>query len=351
MSQVLVTGGSGFIAGHVILQLLEAGHSVRTTVRTLGREVDIRGRLERMGMTRGDALTFVEADLLADDGWADAVRGVEVVLHIASPVQMEVEDEDALLRPAREGTQRVLRAAREAGVRRAVLTSAFHAVGFGHGSDHGEFTEDDWSVADSDGVDAYGRSKIAAERAAWDLVAEDAERDDAEKCAEGMELVVLAPVAVMGPVLGEQVSGANQIIQRSLNGAMSAVPNLYIPIVDVRDVAAAHVAAIDAPDAAGLRILVGSGEPAVAMVEIGAILREWFGEAAAQVPVRVLPDQVVRQAALTDPGSRVTAHDLGVIKRVSTARLRSVLGIAPRPAREAVIAAGRSLLEQRLVDR
>lgn len=160
---VLVTGGSGFIAGHVILRLLQDGHGVRTTVRSLDREAEVRGWLEAAGMTDGDRLSFVAADLTADDGWAEAVAGLDTVLHVASPVSPgRVKDEDALIRAAVEGTERVLQAAARGGVRRVVLTSAFHAVGFGHGHDHGPFTEQDWTVLDGPGVDAYGRSKVLA---------------------------------------------------------------------------------------------------------------------------------------------------------------------------------------------
>ena len=165
--------------------------------------------------------------------------------------------------PARDGALRVLHAARDAGVKRVVLTSAFHAVGFGHPHTDHVFTEDDWSVIDGPGVDAYGKSKILAERAAWDFMA-----------AEGgsMELVTMLPVAVMGPVMGKEISGANHIIKRCLDGQMPGYPNMYIPIVDVRDVAGAHVAAMTAPGAAGQRFLISSGEPAIAMKQIGAIL-------------------------------------------------------------------------------
>ena len=157
---VLVTGGSGFIAGHCVLQLLEQGYRVRTTARSLARESTGRGVLADAGMTAGDELTFVAADLLSDEGWADALADVDVVLHVASPVQPgHVENEDDLIVPAREGTLRVLRAARDAGVKRVVLTSAFHAVIWGHPHDDHVFTEDDWTVLDWPGVDAYGRSR------------------------------------------------------------------------------------------------------------------------------------------------------------------------------------------------
>lgn len=341
MERVLVTGGSGFIAGHCILGLLDRGHTVRATVRSLRREAAVREVLTGAGMRNGDALTFVEADLSDDAGWAEAVRDCDVVLHVASPVHIgKVSDEDDVIRPAREGTLRVLRAARDAGVRRVVLTSAFHAVGFGRPHLDRAFTEDDWSVPDGPGVDAYGRSKIFAERAAWDFVA-----------AEGgsTELVTMLPVAVMGPVMGREISGSNQLLQRILDGGMPGFPDVYVPIVDVRDVAAAHIAAMTAPDAAGKRFLVSSDEPAVALARIGAILREHLGDAAKRVPTRRIPNVVVRVAALVNAEFRTVAVDLGNVKKVSTDRARDVLGIKSRPAEEAIVAAAESMVAKSLV--
>ena len=340
-SLVLITGGSGFIAGHCILQLLDHGYRVRTTVRSLTREGSVREVLARAGMTRGDALEFVVADLTRDDGWADAVVGVDTVLHVASPVRPgRVADEDELINPAVDGTLRVLRAARDAGVRRVVLTSAFHAVGFGHPHAHDRFTEDDWSPIDGPGVDAYGRSKILSERAAWEFVASEG-RD--------LELVVLLPVAVMGPLMGTEISGSNRLIQRLLAGEMPGLPRLSIPIVDVRDVAAAHVASIDAPAAAGQRILLASGEPAIAMSAIAAVLRDHLGEAAAKVPTRRIPDLVVRVGALVNVELRSSAAELGLVKQVSIDKARRILGFAPRPSEEAIVAAGTSLVAARLI--
>ena len=340
-SLVLVTGGSGFIAGHCILQLLDHGYRVRTTVRSLTREGSVREVLARAGMTRGDALEFMVADLTRDDGWADAVVGVDTVLHVASPVRPgKVADEDELINPAVDGTLRVLRAARDAGVRRVVLTSAFHAVGFGHPHAHDRFTEDDWSPIDGPGVDAYGRSKILSERAAWEFVASEG-RD--------LELVVLLPVAVMGPLMGTEISGSNRLIQRLLAGEMPGLPRLSIPIVDVRDVAAAHVASIDAPAAAGQRILLASGEPAIAMSAIAAVLRDHLGEAAAKVPTRRIPDLVVRVGALVNVELRSSAAELGLVKQVSIDKARRILGFAPRPSEEAIVAAGMSLVAAHLI--
>ncbi|WP_440708062.1 SDR family oxidoreductase [Herbiconiux sp. YIM B11900] len=338
---VLVTGGSGFIAGHCILQLLEQGHTVRTTVRALtpAKEAAVRAVLAEAGMTRGEALSFAEADLLRDEGWAAAVDGVDAVLHVASPVHPgAVENEDDLIVPAREGALRVLRAARDAGVARVVLTSAFHAVGWGHPHTDHVFTEADWTVLDGSGTDAYGRSKTLAERAAWDFVAAE---------GGGLHLTTILPVAVMGPVMGTEVSGANHIVQNLLRGAMPGVPDLWIPVVDVRDVAAAHLLALTVPDAAGERFLLSSG-PALPMTEIGAVLREALGPAAERVPTRSIPDAEVRASAETSPQARAMLPDLGYARRVTSEKARRILGWQARPASDAIAAAGRSLLADTL---
>lgn len=338
---VLVTGGSGFIAGHCITALLAAGYDVRTTVRSLGKEGAVRQVLTEAGMTRGESLSFAEADLTSDDGWEQACAGVDAVLHVASPVLPgHVEDEQTVIGPARDGALRVLRAAHRAGVRRVVLTSAFHAIGFGHPHSKTVFTEADWSPLDGPGMDGYGRSKVLAERAAWDFVAGD---------GAGLELVTLCPVAVMGPVMGRDISGANHIVQNMLTGAMPVAPNLHIPIVDVRDVAAAHVAALGTPQAAWQRFLIASGEPAIAMRHIAATLREALGDRASKAPTRVLPDLVMRVAARFRPEFRAFTPELGLIKEPSVASAEQILGLRPRPSREAIVAAGQSMIDRGLV--
>jgi nucleoside-diphosphate-sugar epimerase len=338
--RVLVTGGSGFIAGHCILQLLEQGYLVRTTVRSLARESAVRAVLTDAGLVNGDALTFVAADLTTDTGWDDATDGCDFVLHVASPVQIgKVTNEDDVIVPARDGTLRVLRAARDAGVQRVVLTSAFHAVGFGHPHTDHTFTEDDWSPLDGPGVDAYGKSKILAERAAWDFIA-----------AEGgsTQLSTILPVAVMGPVMGREISGANHIVQRILGGQMPGYPNLWIPIVDVRDVASAHIAAMTTPGADGQRFLISSGPP-IAMKQIGAILKAALGDGASQVPTRTIPNTVVRIAALFSAQFRPAVADLGYVKKISNAKARRVLGWQPRESQDAVVAAGQSMIAKSLL--
>ncbi|MFE6286446.1 SDR family oxidoreductase [Streptomyces sp. NPDC057877] len=338
--RVLVTGGSGFIAGHCILQLLERGYAVRTTVRSLEREPGVRTALTDAGMTHGERLSFVAADLRSDAGWAEALGGCDFVLHVASPVHLgKVRNEQDVIGPAREGTLRVLRAARDAGVRRTVLTSAFHAVGFGHGRTDRTFTEDDWSVLDGPGMDAYGRSKTLAERDAWDFVTTR---------ARTMELVTMLPVAVLGPVLGTRISGANHIVRRSLNGEMPGYPRMWVPIVDVRDVAQAHVTAMTSPAAAGRRILLAGG-PALSLHQIGSVLRSRLGDAAHRVPTRTIPNTVVRLAAVFSAEFRPVAADLDHVKKVSDDRARRVLGWHPRSPEEAIVACARSMLAQDLV--
>ena len=340
--RVLVTGGSGFIAGHCILQLLEQGCLVRTTVRSLDREPEVRAVLGDAGMTSGDAPSFMAAELTSDDGWAAAVADCDFVLHVASPVHLEVTDnEDEVIVPAREGALRVLRAARDAGVTRVVLTSAFHAVGYGHPHTDHVFTEDDWSVLDGPGTTTYGKSKTLAERAAWDFIA-----------AEGgsLELASILPVAVMGPVMGKAISGANHIISRSLDGSMPGYPHLWIPIVDVRDVARAHILAMTAPGAAGQRFLVSSG-PSIPMKQIGAILKQSLGEAAKRVPSRSIPNFVVRLAGIFDKELRQTVPDLDYVRRASSDKAYRLLGWTARKPEEAIIAAAESMIAKGLVAR
>lgn len=342
MSQqrVLVTGGSGLIGGHIILELLAQGHLVRATVRSLDREQSVRASLAEAGMTAGGDLEFVAADLTGDQGWPEAMEGVDYVIHVASPVMPgHVEDEQSVIAPAREGALRVLRAAREAGVKRVVLTSAFHAVAWGHPHNDHVFNEKDWTVLDGPGTDAYGRSKTLAEQAAWDFIAAE---------GGGLELTTLLPVAVMGPVLSANVTGANQLLQRLLKGQVPGLLNIYYPIVDVRNIAAAHVTAMRAPGAAGERFLL-AGDPALSMGEIADILRTRLGQAAARVPTEAIPDDAVRAGAATNPMLRSVVDQLGYARRFSTDKARRILGWNPRPSRDAVEAAGGSMVERGLI--
>ena len=337
MAKVLVTGGSGFIGSHCILQLLDAGHEVRTTVRNVAREGDVRAMLAKGGW-RGpaDRLTFVAADLEKDAGWAEAVAGCDYVLHVASPFPAAVpKDENDLIVPAREGALRLLRAARDARVKRVVLTSSFAAIGYGHPQRAAPFTEADWTDVNGDDTGAYAKSKTLAERAAWDFI---------EREGGGMELATVNPVGVFGPVLGPDFSTSILLTQRLLNGDVPGCPNLVFGGVDVRDVADLHIRAMIDPAAKGERFLAVTGQ-FVPMVEIARILKRRMGPAGARVPTRRLPDWVVRIVAIFDPAVKLIAAELGKVKNATSDKAIRVLGWAPRSLDDTMAATGQSLID------
>lgn len=341
---VLVTGGSGFVGVHCIAQLLDAGHRVRTTVRSLSREAQVRQMLAVGGVAaaQSSSLSFVEADLLADAGWPEAVAGCRTVLHVASPFPAGAPaHEDELVRPAREGTLRVLRASRDAGVSRVVLTSSFAAIGYGVPIDGHVFDETDWSNPDSREISAYARSKTLAERAAWDFLARE---------GEALELSVVNPVAVLGPAWGADLSTSIEIVRRLLAGALPGLPRLAFGAVDVRDVADLHLRAMTDPAANGERFLAVAGEN-VSLSAIATILKERLGQAAARVPTRVLPDWLVRAVALFDRTAALAVPELGKVRRISNAKARRVLGWSPRSNQEAVLASAESLFALGVVER
>jgi nucleoside-diphosphate-sugar epimerase len=334
MGTVLVTGGSGFIGSFCILQLLSTGHHIRTTVRSLTREGDVRAMLKAGGAEPGDRLSFVAADLIRDEGWPEAVAGCDYVLHVASPFPMGVpKNENDLILPARDGALRVLRACRDAGVKRVVLTSSFAAVGYGHQPQTTPFDETNWTDPTGD-VSAYVKSKTLAERAAWDYVARDGGR---------LELSVVNPVGVLGPVLGSDYSTSIALVQRLLDGALPGCPQLYFGIVDVRDVADLHIRAMTNPHASGERFLAVAGD-FLSMCDIAMVLKRRMGAVANKVPTRQLPNWMVRLAALRDPGVRQILPELGKKKNATGAKARHLLGWTPRSNDEAIVATAESLV-------
>ncbi|MDP9035624.1 MAG: aldehyde reductase [Myxococcota bacterium] len=340
--RVLVTGGSGFIAAHCIVQLLEAGYRVRTTVRSLGREPDVRAMLQAAGAQPGEALSFAAADLLADAGWSEAVANCDLVLHVASPFPLKPpRHEDELILPAREGTLRVLRAARDAGIRRLVLTSSFAAIGYGHRAQEGPFSEESWTDPGGPGVSAYAKSKTLAERAAWDFMARE---------GGALELAVVNPVAVFGPVLGRDYSTSIQIVQRLLDGAVPGLPRVAFGIVDARDVADLHLRAMVHPHAKGERFLAVAGD-SMTVREVAELLKARLGDAAQRVPTRMLPDWLLRLASLVDSSVAQIVPELGRIRNATGEKARRVLGWAPRSNEEAILATAESLVRLGLLRR
>jgi nucleoside-diphosphate-sugar epimerase len=335
MSVVLVTGGSGFIASFCILRLLADGHQVRTTVRDLRREADVRAMLRHGGAEPGDRLSFFAADLERDAGWREAAAGCDYVLHVASPISQHVpKKEDEMVVPAREGTLRVLRAARDAGVKRVVQTSSFTAIGYGHPPQQAPFDETTWTDLRGADVLPYGKSKTLAERAAWDFVANE---------GGGLELSVICPVLVLGPLLTRDFSPSIVLVQRMLEGAIPGCPRLYFGIVDVRDVADLHVRAMTHPAAKGERFLAVAGD-FMSVRDIAGVLRTRLGSTARRVPTRELPDFLVRAVAFLVPQVRQVLPELGKLKNATGEKARRLLGWSPRSREDAIAATGESLL-------
>jgi len=333
---VLVTGGSGFVATHCIDQLLRAGYEVRTTVRSLGREPQVRATLKAAGTPRLEALSFAATDLGADEGWAGAVAGCRYVLHVASPFPPHVpKHEDELIIPAREGALRVLRAAREAGVERVVMTSSFAAVGYGHRGRTAPFTEADWTDMTGSDVAAYPKSKTVAERAAWEFIAREGGR---------LELSVINPVGIFGPVLSSDYAPSIMIVQRLLDGAVPACPRLFFGTVDVRDVADIHLRAMTNPAAKGERFLALAGD-SLSLLDVALILKKHMGTAARRVPTREMPDWIVRLLAHFVSDMKMIAPEVGKEKKISNEKARRVLGWRPRSNEECILATGESLLK------
>lgn len=340
MSTVLITGGSGFVGIHVVLQLLAAGHAVRTTVRRPDRRDDVVAMLREGGAAAPESVSCFTADLTADEGWREAVAGCDYVLHVASPLSTSVpKDENEMIIPARDGTLRVLRAARQAGVKRVVITSSVAAIGYGHPPQDKPFNETDWTKLDGADLQPYPKSKTLAERAAWDFMARE---------GGGLELSVVNPAGIFGPVLGPDFSGSIEIVKSLLDGAMPAVPRVYFGVVDVRDVADLHLRAMTAPEAKGERFIAVSGET-LSILDIARVLRRELGPRARRVPRLQAPDWLVRLGATRIPLLRAVVPMLGKVRHSTSAKARAMLGWKPRSNDEAILATAESLIRLGLV--
>ena len=327
---VLVTGGSGYIAGYLFRQLVAAGWQVHTTVRSLAREGAVRALLA----VDDTKLRCFPADLQADAGWDAAEAGCRHVLHLASPLPAGVpRHADALIVPARDGALRVLRAARAAGVQRFVMTSSVAAVASGRGRGVHHFTEADWTPDDYPGATPYIRSKTQAERAARAWVASH---------GGAIEFCTINPSVVLGPVWSGDYSASVLIVKKLLDGSLRACPDLGFGIVDVRDVADLHLRALVVPGLAGERF-IASGR-FMKLREVAEVLRRELGADASRVTRLNVPDRLVRLAALFNPLARAAVPELGAVRHQSSAHARRVLGWQTRPEEQSILDAARSLL-------
>ena len=332
---VMVSGGSGYIAGFLIRQLVAEGWTVHTTVRSLAREAAVRQLLA----VDNDRLKFFAADLMQDSGWAEAMAGCSHVAHLASPLPSgAVKHADDLIVPARDGALRALRAAKAAGVRRFVMTSSVAAIAYGRGRGVHTFTEADWTDPTHPAASPYVQSKTIAERAARDWVA--AEGGAIEYCS-------INPSVVLGPVWSRDYSASVVVVKKILDGSMPALPDIGFGIVDVRDVADLHLRALRAPGMAGERF-IASG-PFLKLREIADILRAQLGAEAAKVPTRALPDLLVRVLALFNPLLKSALGELGSVRHQDASHAKAVLGWETRPVQQSIIDTARCLLDLGIV--
>ena len=336
---VAVTGASGFIAEHTIVALLAKGYRVRGTLRSMAREDGLRRMFADHASIEG-RLEFVEADLDADARWEHAMAGCSYVMHIASPFPKEdPSDEQDLIRPAREGALRVLRAASSAGVSRVVMTSSLAAVIYGHGGPGHVCDESHWSDPDKD-IGAYPKSKTLAERAAWELLPQ-------LPAARRPQLVVINPGLVLGPVLEADTSTSVEVVRKLLARELPGCPRLGWSLVDVRDVAGAHIAAMECPRAAGKRYCCATEH--MWLKEMAAIISVGVSGRGYRVPTRGLPDILMRAVALFDKTARMAVRSLGKREDVSTERIRSELAWRPMAAAKTLIDTAESLIARGVV--
>lgn len=334
MTKVLVTGATGFIASHTILELVNKGYDVRGTARSASKADKLNATLSAYA-GKPVEIEVVAADLTKDDGWAEAMKGVTYLQHLASPIPNELpKDANELIIPARDGALRALKAAKTAGVKRAVMTSSMASIAYGWGDSRPDvLDETHWSNPDNikDNT-AYTRSKAIAEKAAWDYVAGE---------GAGLELATINPVAVLGPAMSADVSASLELIQQPMQNKVPAYPKLTFGIVDVRDVAKAHVEAMERPDAAGERFLLG--ESVLSFSEIGQVLRDAYPDR--KLPKGELPNWLVKLMSNIQPVLKQVVPELGKRRGFTNQKSKDMLGIEYIPAKDAILASTNSLIE------
>lgn len=334
--KVLVTGGTGFVAIHSILQLLNRGYKVRTTVRSLKSKEKIFEMLENGGITDFSDLEFIEADLTSDNNWAEAMIDCDYVLHIASPIFLRLpKNEDEMIRPAVDGTLRVLKAARNAGIKRVVITSNFGAVGYSHKDKNSLITEESWTNPNEKGLSTYNKSKVLAEQAAWEFMKNE---------GGALELSVVNPMGIFGPSLSPDLSSGFELLKKLLDGSMKAIPDIRLGIVDVRDVAELHILAMESPEAKGQRFLALSGGT-MSLLEIVKLLKEKMPYVTEKASTKSLPTFIIRLTALFNDQAKAILPLVGVYRNASNEKAKTILGWKPRSNEEAITATVISLIK------
>lgn len=337
MQQVLVTGGTGFVASHCILQLLQQGYQVKTTIRTPDKKNKVQDMLRTGGITDFQHIQFIVADLTSDSNWSLAVADCEYVLHVASPIFLRVpKDPDEMIRPAVDGTLRVLKAAREGGVKRVVMTSNFGAVGYSHKDPTTLITEQDYTDPNEKGLSAYNKSKVMAEMAAWQFIRTQ---------GNGLEFCTVNPMGIFGPSLGPDLSSGFELLRNIMNGEMKAIPNMVLGIVDVRDVADLHIRAMTCAQANGERFLALAGGT-MSLLQIAQFIKDKMPAVGVKISTKPLADWKVKIAALLgNQKAKAVAPLLGINCNASNQKAKTVLGWAPRSNETAVLAAAESLIK------
>jgi dihydroflavonol-4-reductase len=335
---ILVTGASGFVAIHTIIQLLEQGYKVRATLRTLSGESQVRETISKY-VQANDRLEIVPGNLEQESGWEEAMKNVEYVLHIASPFPLfEPKDEDELIIPAVQGTLRVLRAAHKAKVKRVVQVSSNAAISSGHNGENKTFTEEDWTNLDK--VGAYPKSKTLAERAAWDFI------NSAENTNK-MELVVINPPLILGPIPNKNFRTSVELVRTYMLGQVPGVGRIKMGIVDVRDVASAIILAMKTPEAAGSRFLCSGG--VLWLKEIAEILHKEYAKRGYKIPTMQFPSFVIRFIGLFDKKIALVTDTLDWDYELSSEKAKRILKWKPRAKEEAILSMAESLIEQGLL--
>lgn len=335
---ILVTGASGFVAIHTIIQLLEQGYKVRGTLRTLSREAEVRETISKY-VQANDRLEIISGDLEQDSGWNEAMSGVEYVLHVASPFPLfEPKHEDELIIPAVQGTLRILRAAYQGKIKRVVQVSSVAAISSGHNGENKIFTEGDWSKLDK--IGAYPKSKTLAERAAWEFI-------EGSENTNKMELVAINPPLILGPIPNKTFRTSVELIRTYMLGQVPGVGRLKMGLVDVRDVASAIILGMTTPEAANNRFLCSGGT--LWIKEIAEILHKEYSKRGYKIPTIQFPSFLIRFIALFDKKIALVTDSLDWDYELSNEKARRILKWNPRTSEEAILSMAESLIEQKLL--